>query len=96
MYAGNSTVVNTVMRWPLLAIPVAMVVVAKTAPEPPVAPPPPVPVVVAAPAAPVKAVPPVLPVETLCPPANKLTKAELAKLTPKERGLLTVKGCIKG
>jgi hypothetical protein len=36
------------------------------------------------------------PVETLCPPADKLTKAELNKLTPKQRGLLKVKGCIKG
>lgn len=94
MYAGNATVFNTIMRWPLLAIPAAVVVVAKTVPvEAPKAPPPPPPAVVAP--APVPA-PKVVPVETLCPPAAQLTKKELAKLTPRQRGELKVKGCIKG
>jgi hypothetical protein len=41
-----------------------------------------------------KAPPPA--VEDLCPPPAKLTKAELKKLTTKERAALKVKGCIKG
>lgn len=96
MYSGNATVVNFLMRFPEV-IPVALAVgIITAAPAPVPAPPPaPAPVVVAAPApapAPVVA----KPVETLCPPQAKLTKAELAKLTPKERGILKVRGCIKG
>jgi hypothetical protein len=91
MYSGNSVVVNFLMRFPVL-IPVAAAVgIATVVPKEVPPPPPPAPIVAPAPA------PIVLkPVETLCPPADKLTKAELAKLTPKERGVLKVRGCIKG
>jgi len=93
--AGNATVVNFLMRFPVL-VPVAVAVgVATVIPKEVPPPPPPAPVVVAAPApAPAPVV--LKPVEPLCPPADKLTKAELAKLTPKDRGILKVRGCIKG
>lgn len=91
--AGNATVVNFLMRFPVL-VPVAVAVgVATVVPKEAPPPPAPAPVVVAAPApAPVA----LKPVEELCPPAEKLTKKELAKLTPRERGILKVRGCIKG
>lgn len=96
MYSGNAVVVNFLMRFPVL-IPVAAALGIATV-VPVEAPPAPVPVVAqVAPPVIVPPVPKVLPpVETLCPPKEKLTKAELAKLTPKERGVLTVRGCIKG
>lgn len=113
MYSGNSSVVNFLMRFPVL-IPVAVAVPIVTAVLPKEAPPAPVvqaPVVVAPPVAvPVPVAPPtpapviapaptprtLPPVEALCPPSNKLTPAELAKLSTRERATLAVRGCIKG
>lgn len=97
MYTGNAVVVNLAMRFPWL-IPVAAAVgIAVVAPPP--APPPPTPVVVVAPP-PTPVAPPVAkvipPVEKLCPPPELLTKAELAKLSKKQRNQLKAKGCIKG
>jgi hypothetical protein len=108
MYSGNAVVVNFLMRFPVL-IPIA-VATGITAVVPAETPPPvPVPVVAKGEPASPPVTPPIArplpdvpkqivlkPVEPLCPPATKLTKAELNKLTPKERGLLKVKGCIKG
>lgn len=89
MYIGNSVVVNTLMRFPIL-IPAAVAagVVVAAQPEPVIPPP----VAIVAPA------PPVIrqPVEHLCPPAEYLTKKELAKRTPGERRALKTRGCIKG
>lgn len=94
MYSGNAVVVNLAMRFPWLVPVAAAVGLAVIVPKE-VPPLPPLPVVAKVPPAP--AAPTVLkPVEALCPPAEKLTKAEVNKLSPKERGLLTVKGCIKG
>jgi hypothetical protein len=96
MYSGNAVVVNLAMRFPWLVPVVAAVGVVVAIPKE--VPPPPQPVPVVAKATPVPVPAPIVlkPVEALCPPADKLTKAELNKLTPKERGLLKVKGCIKG
>lgn len=103
---GNAVVVNFLMRFPAL-VPIAAaagittVAVKETSP-PPVAVieqkievPPLVPLTV------VEAPPPVViprpaPPVLVCPPADKLTKTELSKLTPRERGQLKVRGCIKG
>lgn len=102
---GNAVVVNFLMRFPIL-IPVAAAVGISTVainkedtppPAPPVVErvveaPQPAPPVVVVPAPPPRVEPPQL----VCPPSDKLTKKELAKLTPKERGQLKVRGCIKG
>ena len=91
MYAGNSTIVNLFMRWPILVPIAAAVGIATTVPEV-VAPPPP-PVVVVAPPPPVvvsKPKPP--PIETICPPYDKT-----AKLHAKEKQALRARGCaVKG
>lgn len=95
MYAGNSVVVNFLMRFPQ-AIPVAVVVgaVAVAQPEPVKVQTPLVPQVKAEVVVQPKA--PLPPVEQLCPPKTSLTKKELAKLKPAERAALKSKGCIKG
>jgi hypothetical protein len=98
MYAGNASVVTFLMRFPVLIAPAIALGIVTTVPTlqpaPPLSPPPVVAVASPAPAVPTLKVLP--PVESLCPPADRLTKKELAKLTTKERGQLKAKGCIKG
>lgn len=96
MYAGNSVVVNFLMRWPVL-IPIAVAATVITVVPTPVKkevlpPPPPVQVVVPPVPAPVIHHRVMKSVESLCPPVEK-TK----KLSKKDKKVLRNRGCkVKG
>jgi hypothetical protein len=97
MYSGNAVVVNIVMRWPWLVVPVAALGVITVVPPAKLAPllPEPVARIVLPPPPPI--VPPIAklkppPLEDLCPPIEKTVK-----LSKKEKKVLIDKGCkVKG